>query len=521
MGDTVIPIIMFTVFTAVAILIAWEKEKQKNRKLDQSIRRYSKFPIEGDNINELVQQKLSDNEPINASKGPPSKGTLIGSLAEENSNRSSKIDDPLAEILLEKIDTHMHNIRPLVGSDKVQSTMWKHEYRIDLGRQTCTCDYFSKKEHFPVNDARRFCYHMVEAFGRRDAFKNVQHRTRMVAELGSVWPITSAYSLQHVKLPLMYLLVEDENPWLSVYARKKRTGENVYIASGDFVRHGYNILAERWSHGEGVPGASILRPFFQSITTLERLDAAVDQVSRRRQPKTLSQKIDPRLNIDKNSDQFGPKIDHYEIPESSLKSEYPCECSLLFSYSDGQHNNSRRTVDFKKLQFYGSEGYFLYGECRMRKAGRTFNTKKMTNVMDVNTGEIIDNVTEFAETLWAGSTKARLLEWSEKNERIAKAFLFLLKGNKRATRLDYQALSTAFSELLDGATVNTSDIQFLYEGQHPTTAVGFQRLVAGIIKHHPEQTKWFKRNAVKLGNARANPNFADQASIEYVTKRIP
>ena len=343
----------------------------------------------------------------------------------------------------------------------------------------------------------------------------------MVAELGSVWPITSAYALKHAKLPLMYLLVEDENPWLSIYARKKSAGENVYTASGDFVRHSYNILEERWSYSEGVPGASILRPFFKSITALERIDAIVDQVSRRPRPMTLSQKSDPRLAADSNSDQFGPEIDHYEIPESSLNSEYPCECSLLFSYSDGRGNDSRRTVDFKKLQFYGSEGYFLYGECRMRKAGRTFNTTKMKNVMDVNTGEIIFNVTEFAKTLWAGSAKAQLLEWAKENERIAKAFLFLLKGNKRATKSDYQALSATFSELLDGVPVKTSDIQFLYDDQYPTTAVGFQRLVGGIIKHHPEQTEWFKRNAVKLGNARAKPNFADQASIEYVTKRIP
>ena len=140
----------------------------------------------------------------------------------------------------------------------------------------------------------------------------------MVAELGSVWPITSAYAFKHAKLPLMYLLVEDENPWLSIYARKKNSAENVYTASGDFVRHSYNILEGRWSYSDGVPGASILRPFFKSITALEHIDATVDQVSRRPQPMTLSQKSDPRLAADSKSDQFGPKIDHYEIPESSL-----------------------------------------------------------------------------------------------------------------------------------------------------------------------------------------------------------
>lgn len=509
------------VFTAGVLLIAWVKERQKADKFNNSIKCPSAHQFEGENKNELIQRKLGDTKPTNAVNKLPLQSTALEVVGKKNYKTNDKTDDRLAGILLENIDTQMYDIRPLVGKEHVRSTMSKHEYQIDLGKQTCTCDYFSKKAHFPLNDARRFCYHMIEAFERYEAFKNVPHRTLMVAELGSAWHITSAYSLKHVKLPLMYLLVEKANPWLNIFARKKRSGESVYSASGDFERHSYNILQERWSYGEGVPGASILKPFFQSITTLEHIDNVVDQVTRRSPPRTLSQKSDPRLNPDKNSDQFGPKHDHYETPESRLRSEHPCECSLLFSYSDGQKQNSRRTVDFKKLQFYGSEGSFLYGECRMRRDGRTFNTSKMTNVMDVTTGEIIDNVTEFATNLWSQSTKARLREWEKQNERIAKAFLFLLKGNKRATKSDYKALSTIFSELLDGASVNTSDVQFLYEGQDPTTAVGFQRLVGGILKHHPEQTEWFKRNAIKLGNARAKPNFADQAAIEYVIKRIP
>jgi len=39
---------------------------------------------------------------------------------------------------------------------------------------------------------------------------------------------------------------------------------------------------------------------------------------------------------ERHSDQFGPENDHYEIPESALRSEHPGECSLLLSYIDGR-----------------------------------------------------------------------------------------------------------------------------------------------------------------------------------------
>ena len=156
----------------------------------------------------------------------------------------------------------------------------------------------------------------------------------------------------------------------------------------------------------------------------------------------------------------------------------------------------------------------------MRKAGRTFNTKKMTEVMDVDTGEIIENVRDYAERFWDESTKAKLKNWSEKNERIAKAFLYLLRGSKRGGDADYQVLATIYSEMLDGALVTKSDIKWLYQDQFPTTAVGFQRLVGGIVKNYPNQAAWFKENAIKLASARARPNFSDKAAIDYLNQRI-
>ena len=468
-------------------------------------------------------QNLSDSR---IQKAPPKKGASYNDTVSAKSKKDNPVStDPLEGISFERIDINMYGIRPLIGKDRIKSNWSDHHYEIDLGQQTCTCDYFTKKEQFGLNDGRRFCYHMIDAFNRRDAFEKIDHRTRMAAELGSSATFVSAFALQHATLPMMYLLVEHENPWLNIYAREKRTGESIYNASGDFWRHGYNILEKRWAYGTGasgtgIAGASVLKPFLRSLNDLEDLNVALHKISNRPKHSTLSEQTDPRLNPDRNSDQFGPENDHYEIPESSLRSEHPCECSLLFSYIDGKDGKSRRTVDFKKLQFYGSEGSFLYGECRMRRAGRTFNTKKMTDVIDVTTGEIIEDVRSYAETTWQASSKARLEKWATENERIAKAFLFLLKGNKRPTKSDYQSLCSVFSEMLDGAIITTSDIKYLYFDSDPTTAIGFQRLVGGIVKHHPAQISWFKESAIKIANARAKPNFADQAAIDYLNKRI-
>lgn len=472
-----------------------------------------------------ILNEISTYSPVPTIKAPPKIGPSYNDIIDEKQKqkklKQDALIDPLSGISLEKIETTLHGLRALIGKEKFKSSFDNQEYEVDMGQQTCTCEIFSKKENFPINDARRFCHHMVGVFELRDAFSRVDHRTRMVADLGSVSPVMVAYALQHMELPLMYLFVEDENPWLSLYGRDKKTGETIYNASGDFIRHGYNILEHRWAYGSGVVGASFLNPFLKSINSLEDIDEAISEISKRPQRQTLTRKADPRLNPNYGSDQYGPLFDAYDIPESALTYEHPCECSLLFSYVDGRGGQSRRTVDFKKLQFYGNEGAFLYGKCRMRREGRTFDIQKMTDVIDITTGEVVENVIEYSENFWKESAKAKLLDWADNYDRLAKAFLFLLKGNKRPSKVDYVALSMIFSDMLDGAKVTTQDIQFLYADLEPTTAVGFQRLVGGIIKHHSDQVAWFKQNALRLVEARAKPNFADQAAIQYLNSRVP
>ena len=53
---------------------------------------------------------------------------------------------------------------------------------------------------------------------------------------------------------------------------------------------------------------------------------------------------------------------------------------------------------------------------------------------------------------------------------------------------------------------------------HPA---GFQKLVGGIKTHHSEWTVMFATVCHKLVKVKANPNFADEAALNYVLSKIP
>ena len=268
----------------------------------------------------------------------------------------------------------------------------------------------------------------------------------------------------------------------------------------------------------------MLRDFLKKIDTpadLDRYSKPILSHTLQEDRKLLSELSDPRKNANYFSDQFGPEKDAYEIPESLMTDVIALRKILKFRYIDQKGQESRRTVELKEIQFYGSEGQFLYGECRMRREGRTFKTSRMWDIIDVETGEVIEDVSTFLVSAYKESVVGRLSVWFQEYERIGKAWLYLLKANKTPTKKEYDVLKNAFSEILNGAVVTTKDIQDVFEDATITTPIGFQRLVSGIKNHHASEAQRFVYVCKSIVEARSNPNFADEAALKYVLQKIP
>ena len=425
-----------------------------------------------------------------------------------------------------KIPTTFNNLRPVSGKFEHKDEFSNIYYDVDLDKQTCTCDRFvGGKNCFPPNHLGRICSHLCNEMNKQHSFDDLHHLARAACFLATREETRSAYAIKHQDLPLMYIIVGKNDDWINIYSREKLAKQSVYEASGDFERFGWSCTEKRWSYGVGNPGASLLRHFLKAIDAPADLDRIATPITMSTEPEAvrrkLSERSDPRKNPNVLAEQFGPAVDAWEIPESFPTYAISLRIALKFRYVDHKGQDSRRTVNLKEIQFYGNEGEFIYGECRMRHAGRTFKTSRMWDVTDADTGEIIEDVSKYLKAAYEDSSLGRLREWFVEFERIGKAWLFLLKANKKPGEYEYGVLKEAFSHILGGSQVTTRDIQDLYENTKVTTPAGFQKLVGGIKTHHSEWTVMFATVCHKLVKVKANPNFADEAALNYVLSKIP
>lgn len=143
-------------------------------------------------------------------------------------------------------------------------------YDVSLSHQTCSCPDFLHRRDFPANSFPRWCKHLISALSDAGAFEGIGEWQKAVAQAGNGGPI-GAFTVTTEKSQV-FLVTAGRNPdWINVYGRTRRKHEQAHQASGPIREFGWCISEQRWSYGEGPPGARELRRLMVQIEQIEYL----------------------------------------------------------------------------------------------------------------------------------------------------------------------------------------------------------------------------------------------------------
>ena len=237
-------------------------------------------------------------------------------------------------------------------------------------------------------------------------------------------------------------------------------------------------------------------------------------------PKTkpLSQQADPTQRTYFNDDLWGPEKDAWEIPSTVLTYKKPYDEKLLFNYVDRDGSKSRRTAHFIEYQFYG--GHYLYGQCELRRAGRTFNCEKMDDIINVETGEVIDNLVDHIVEFTKNSPYSLVEQAFEKYEPICKSWYYIAAGTKRMSKADYEELCLGLNKLMETDLIEKKHLQSVLKWAEPPSSGAFEKSVGGVVRRFKDKIELFEDICLAMHKRHARPNFAEKAAMEFIEKRI-
>ncbi|NKX47767.1 SWIM zinc finger family protein [Rhodobacteraceae bacterium R_SAG8] len=141
-------------------------------------------------------------------------------------------------------------------------------YHVSLENQTCSCPNFQNRRNHPKDSFPRWCKHLVTALYHAGAFSDCEVWHKAIAEAGHGGPLGAFFV--ETDSSQRFLLTAGRNPdWINVLGRTLRKGERSDQATGRIREFGWCISEQRWSYGQGPPGARQLRKLMEQIDKIE------------------------------------------------------------------------------------------------------------------------------------------------------------------------------------------------------------------------------------------------------------
>lgn len=125
--------------------------------------------------------------------------------------------------------------------------------------------------------------------------------------------------------------------------------------------------------------------------------------------------------------------DNWDTPSDLVPSNpRPIQATLRLSYRDADGIASERHVTVRECDTTNPAGY-LIGHCQLRDAIRTFRMDRIKRAIDVETGEVIPSLTDYAAKKYAESPIAALDSLLADSADALRALFYIGKADGRFT----------------------------------------------------------------------------------------
>lgn len=188
-------------------------------------------------------------------------------------------------------------------------------------------------------------------------------------------------------------------------------------------------------------------------------------------------------------DSFGfPERDAWEGSGYELGGhQFRCDVKLGFRYTDSNGAITNRQIHTKAFVQWNDDDYLVLGFCNYRKANRSFVTSRMEGVVDLETGECIDDIDHYLTETYAASDYKKVDEFINCHMSVVDCLLYLAKLDGNITPSQRSLVVGYIKEMCEVAMV--TDLvakKIIKDFADDLTPQKFRKLISQMRKEQPE-----------------------------------
>lgn len=194
--------------------------------------------------------------------------------------------------------------------------------------------------------------------------------------------------------------------------------------------------------------------------------------------------------------------------------------TVRFDYRDANDSPTQRVVDIRAYEPQGDSGLVI-GRCRLRNATRTFRFDRMQQVVDVETGEIINNLQRYLNDEWAASPAPVLDKLFDAHHDVLKLMLYMAKADGAVRAAELDVIAKHCIEITQDPRIDTAMVKDMLQYVDVVTITTFTRMYNKLRREKPEAAKQAAAacRAIVATQKTVHPN--EQAALDILDKPLP
>ena len=247
-----------------------------------------------------------------------------------------------------------------------------------------------------------------------------------------------------------------------------------------------------------------------------------------RRYKTTRHEVEPGVSIsittsddDRGSHNDGPAVDRDEWEGAfwEVAAPIPVKASLRIGYIDGAGRHTDRTVEVRQFGAFGNSALVI-GKCLLRGATRTFRTDRIQSCVDMETGEIINDVRSFLQRRYDESADKTAADLLANEFDTLRVLLFVGKADGQFRAEEKAVIRDACVTITNDARLTVNMIQQLLNEMDVPSLQAFKLAVGRLAKRDSTQRALVMSVAEKIVATQKTIHPAEQEALDYMKRRL-
>lgn len=211
--------------------------------------------------------------------------------------------------------------------------------------------------------------------------------------------------------------------------------------------------------------------------------------------------------------------DAYEGYFGDTKEQRSIKKTVQIDYRDGNGNTTTRTFDIQKFEPNGLDGMIL-GWCHLRRARRTLRFDRIAKAVDMETGEIIQDLQARLNQEWEASIEPVLDRLFAEHGDALKLMLYAAKADGAMRAKELGVIAHHCADIAGDHRINSATVKELMGYVELPTERSFTITYNKLRREQPEMAQRIARVCREIVGTQASVHPTEQAMLNILDKPL-